>query len=272
MAAATAFFAFAGECRVPSRTLFFQSYSIIRRRGIKMRSKVQILVALATMLAFCASAEARVCKVFFNVFTHNDVNSSTPQTLRFEIDITDSNGLRGPDAVNWNQPFTVTIPTSPNPTVYNVQVSDWEEWSDGFFPMLKPGSTPIPTGIYTLTFTDKAGRTFTATETLSSAAFLPASKITQTPSSTVPNGLVWTAIKGASYYRIRLKDNDWGEPVYWYPKTMAICVPPGGVPNFVFPAGVIRTGHHYSVSIEARDNDKHLTKRSRSLWATFVGP
>ncbi|MFZ2447334.1 MAG: hypothetical protein WAW37_13330 [Syntrophobacteraceae bacterium] len=252
-------------------------------KGETMRSRLLIVVfAMALALSCAFAAHAEIHKVIFDVFTHYDPNSGTPNTLRFNIEVADTNGLSGPNAIDWNIPPTITIPTAAAPTVITVTINDWEEWAGFFQAVVNPANLvpvgKIPSGTYTLSLTDIAGRTFTSTNTLAAAVsttpYLGA-PVVSTPVAAYPFILQWTKVKGAAFYQIKLRDLDWREPVYWFPKWKLIYAPTTPTSTkvtYTFPPGVIRTGHHYSVQIEVRDNDKDMSKRSRSLWKEFVGP
>lgn len=245
-----------------------------------MRPKRHFFIVLLLLAcSWCSCAHADIHKVVFNAFTQNEPNTAgTPVgTLRFAIEVADTTGLRPPEAVDWEKPPTITLvrPSTTVPVkVCTVQLSDWQEWSDGFYPTVDPakllGGTSL-IGVYTLSLYDKSGRRFVSTNSIASNTFLPVATITATPSVATPT-LTWTKPTGALYYRILLKDKTWGEPVYWYPKTMAVYIPAATTasPSYSFPPGVLMTGHVYSVRIEARDNDKDLGRRSRSAWSDFT--
>lgn len=241
-----------------------------------MRSRFVVFVSSALMVLVCFSAaRAEISMVKFDVFINKDLNNATvSDTLRFNIELTDNSGIRPPSAVDWSKPFRITIPTTPTPMVYNVRITDWEEWSNCFRPVLTAAATGgvIPTGVYKLTFTDKSNRSYVSTNSLTSNTFLPAPTITRSPTASNPRSLGWTKVTGAEYYRIMLKDLTSDEPVYGYPKQKDVYIASGLAPSFLFPVGVLRSGHIYQVSIEARDNDQDLSKSSRSLWNQFIAP
>lgn len=245
--------------------------------------KLCILIVSAMFTVFLnATAHAFITKVIFNAYSHHDVsNTTTPRKVQFEIVLSDSAGLRGPNAVDFSEfhvDFSVGLIAGGSEGItHHVTLNDWEEWSGGFYPTIAwDPAWKILDGATTcqLTLKDKAGRRFTMSNKFNTP-FLNASPITAVPTNAAPRTLKWSKVSGALYYKIRLKDATWGEPVYWHPKPMPIYIPTGTASttvSYTFPTGVIRTGHNYSVQIEAVDSDTDIGRRSRSLWVGFTGP
>lgn len=222
-------------------------------------------------IAICApTAHAEIYKVFFDVFTYNDLDQDPPVTLRCEIGIADTEIAWSPDAIDWNRPFRVTVPTE-TPKTFSVSKNLWEEEGAAFFPVKNPSSFggKIPSGEYRLVLTDLSGRTFRSADVLPPNPVLPAARITQAPTRANGKTLKWTTVKGAQYYRIRLKEPPY-ESVFYFPAEKDIYIPSGESPSITFPPGALLRGMAYQIQVEARDNDKNLAKRSRSKWVKFV--
>lgn len=244
-------------------------FTNFKREG-KMRFKIYVFIFIIAGIALSLSpAQAYVYKTYFNVYTSYDASSNSSY-ITFDIELADSNGLRPPDAVKF--PLIVT---APNGQTFQITANYWEEWDIGFFYSLSATNftnSTIPAGTYKLTYTDKSNAVRTATRPLASpVSFLPASVITYptagiTLSSDMPT-FTWSSVAGAAYYRIRLRDLTWGEPVFWYPANKDIYMT-----QFVVPLGLLVSGHSYQMQIEARDSDKGLSKRSRSAWVQFTAP
>ncbi len=239
---------------------------------------VVIVSTLAVLLA-AATAHAGIYRVYFNVFTQFDPNNASyPQLLVAEIDVSDTVS-RAPDAVNWTKPFTITAPTG---EILTVPSSSWDEWSNGFYPSWTPSAFVnnkgvIPPGKYVLTLSDKSTKPvkFTSSKTLAAASFLNSPIVTNPTEGSVLSDLnskvTWNSVPGALYYRLTLRyDGTSGgtpaSPIYNWPNTHKEVY----MTSYTFPAGVLRSNRSYVLQVEARDTDKGMSKRARSMWIHFT--
>ena len=76
----------------------------------------------------------------------------------------------------------------------------------------------------------------------------------------------WTAVSGATHYRVLIWNEDWNEPVYWFwdrqfRTNHAACM---------FSNGDLKPNTQYKIRIEARGGSQDLDKRSRSDWINFT--
>lgn len=218
------------------------------------------------LLSVSSPCRAGIYRVFFQTYT--TAQPDGVKRLDFWVEISDSNGLRGPDAIDWSQPVTITAPTG---EVFALQEGDYQEWHKGFGPSRVAAdftAGAISNGKYTFTLAGKIA----GADTLGTVKFLPVPVITYPKDSTTISSLTpkftWKAVTGAQFYRVDLVDMSREEPVYYRPSN------PLNVydTKFTVPKGVLVSGHQYKLRIEARDSDKNMKARSRSLWIFFTAP
>jgi hypothetical protein len=117
--------------------------------------------------------------------------------------------------------------------------------------------------------TPKAGTAITETDTVTNK-LLPVSTVTYpTDGSTVAVSsptLTWTAVAGATHYRIFLSNGTLDEPVYgWWESQMRT-----DFTSFKMPVGDLKPNTMYYLRIEARAGSQDLDQRSRSDFVKFT--
>jgi hypothetical protein len=124
-------------------------------------------------------------------------------------------------------------------------------------------------GTYYVTVTPFVGTAITETDSLY-ATFLPVATITS-PGDTETNvaatpTFYWTAVPGATHYRLRLWNNTRDEPVYWYYNKVLTT----DFNSVAMPPGALKPGCEYELRIEARSGSQDLDLRSQSDSVTFT--
>ncbi|MHC1730335.1 MAG: hypothetical protein AB9866_30785 [Syntrophobacteraceae bacterium] len=240
---------------------------------MKVKMYVLVMVSILTILFFGTLSQAEIYRLSFDVLTSTYAQPSGVPRLEINADIIVADSmLRPPDAV---QSLKVTAPGG---TVFSYSPTStklyWSEFNNAFW----FGATNndfadgiIPSGTYKVTSVDKAGKIMSNTEFFT-VAFLTAAEITSPTQNQVLTTLTptikWTAVPGAEYYRVYLRNESWKEPVYISsPHNLNVYRN-----YFKIPTGVLMPKTTYSVAIQARDSDSALNKRSRSLWVTFTTP
>jgi len=228
-------------------------------------------LALVSTFLLTTPSWGEVYRVVFDALTETYVNKSgqTVQAVNLLFrDLVDTKGLNGPDAVK-----SVTV-TAPDGTVFDL-TGTWNEWQKQYFERYSAtafNSQTLIGGTYKGTVVDQDGKKLTASDALpKTLSFLPLPNVTNplpdgttTVDSLTPT-ITWEKVTGAQFYCLELWDQSSNQPVYYYPHNRINVYRN----NFTIPAGVLRPATNYGVRIEARDSDKALAKRSRTVWINF---
>jgi hypothetical protein len=233
---------------------------------MKNKITVALLVVCLGILGPSLAAQAEIYSFKFYAYTQRDTSGTDRLCMEAHVEC---GKFRAPDAIR-----SLTV-TAPDGTVFDMANNCWIDLSKEFWIFRAAtdfDSGTLPAGSYKAKVVDKSGRTFTCTLN-QPMKFLDLAVITYpTNGQTIdisagPPVFKWTAVSGAQHYRLLLKDNTWGEPVYW--KT-PVNVHNSYKNSYRVPLGDLMAGHSYSLQIEARDTDKGLNKRSRSAWVNFT--
>lgn len=233
-----------------------------------------IVAAILVVVSVQGVGQAEIYSLKFNVFTNNQIyNGAAQQRIEFQVYLDDTAG-QPPDVLK--SPGGLVV-TAPDGSTFDMSENCWVEWGGYFFTWkfntdFINQNQIIPSGTYKLRAEDKNGKVLSTSDAVT-VAFLdipnvsvPANNATLT---TLTPKLVWTKITGASHYRIYLFNESWKEPVY----SNMYHVLHTNNNYFNVPKGVLLPGGiKYSLRIEARDNDKNLSRRSRGGWVTFYTP
>jgi hypothetical protein len=231
--------------------------------------KLTSALAIATVICLlCPLARADVHKFSFNMFTQRSkTTTGFTDVIAFTIRISDTVS-RAPDAI------TSLVVTAPDGTKFDLTENAWLEWTEEFwatFTADKFNSHTFPSGTYTATVIPKVGKTLTATEVFTPSFLSPAIVTLPTEGSTLSTltpVFKWGAVKDAQHYKLHLKNDTWGDPVYQDPSKQILVYKT----TYAVPKGVLIPGMDYSLRIEARDSDKDMNRRSRTMWIHFKTP
>jgi hypothetical protein len=246
---------------------------------MKARRSLIIFLAIVFVFSFLSvTAQAEIHKFYFNVWTTS--YPGQPLQVGFYFEIADTN-LRVPDAIS-----SLKI-QAPDGTVFDLSTNYWKYWEEWYQDLFiwkyatDFKTQTIPSGTYKATVVDKStpAKTLVNSDSLTAAAVvpLPVATITNPPPVTPPNPppilpleptLTWSRVTGAQFYRIYLFDESRKEEVYGVSRVGSQFLHVY-TNSFKIPKGVLMPNHTYSLRIDARDNDKNLSRRSRTNWATF---
>lgn len=227
-------------------------------------SFVLCLVALMTIIV-AGTAQARLINVRADVRLHN---ASSGPALNVWVEVA-SDAHLSPGAyvtgITLIDPLNRTIAINP--------ATSWDQFGKGFGFIIPRTHTywggVIPSGTYKVKVTDAYG-SITASDTIDNvplavgAVTYPVNAQTGVLQTPV---LRWSAVAGATHYRIHLFDVTASLPVYSYADGLK------NDTNFTFftvPKGVLRPNHQYRIYIEARAGYPDPDKRSLTNQITFT--
>lgn len=231
---------------------------------MKKRLSGILVGAILCVVGTALAAKAEIYTFYFDVWTQRQV--SGPDRAWFMAQVEDT-ALRGPDAIT-----SLTV-TAPDGTVFDMTDNSWLDFQKMFINSYSADmftSLTIPAGKYTARVVDKSAtpKTLTNFDTLP-ATFLEPPGITAPLEGAALSSLTptfrWRAVAGAQSYLVMLFNTTMGEPVYWRMENKHETYRN----YFSVPRGDLKPGSQYRLQIEARDNDKNLGRRSRSLWVNF---
>jgi hypothetical protein len=168
--------------------------------------------------------------------------------------------------------------TAPDSTVlYLHPTNDWLPWDKiyhrGFVASDFTGNA-IPGGNYSVTVTHKNASKITETDAVGVKgvvpSFLPLPVVTYPTANQIgvpaTPTFTWNPVAGATYYRVLLFNNSWGEPVYFY----TFRVTQTDFTSFKIPLGELKPKCNYRMRIEARAGSQDMDMRSRTSWINFT--
>jgi hypothetical protein len=232
----------------------------MRGRGLAMLAAVILFFPLA------GNAQAGMNKISVDIFTTNFTNTAQQQ-LCVWLTVSNDAYWRGPDFVKG-----IRV-TAPDGSIFRLDPKkDWLPYDRAYWKAFYATdfvSQTIPGGTYLVRVTPLSGEAIEEADTIT-ASFLP------TPTVTSPIGgatgvtatptITWTAVPGATYYRVLLWNNSWNEPVYWTWEKQART----DFTNFTISAGDLKPNCQYKLRIEARSESQDMDMRSRSGFITFT--
>jgi hypothetical protein len=237
-----------------------------------MKVRIAIVLFVLSLFAFFASdSQAFMHRVWVNAFTQVDAGQLDNKLL-ITVEVNDDDYAHPPDFV---KEIRITAP-KPDPLtpgqVFYVDLSkEWYPWDKIFVKTLFPGDfegKAILGGTYAVRVTPDTGTAITETDVVA-ATFLPVPEVSYPTAGLlgVPEIPIftWSAVKGATYYRIKLLNTDWREPVYW----TTFRTKHTDFNYYQIPPGDLKPNTNYSLQIEARAGSQDLDTRSRSAWINF---
>jgi hypothetical protein len=243
--------------------LFFKQTSLLNKGENEMKRQITLVLFSMFLFLFAAGhAKGEAYRAELQGWTMN--YSSGVSTMFFSVGVWDTEKRHAPDYVN-----TITI-TAPDTTQFSLGPNDWDAqdpsgiyyWAE-LYPADFIGGV-IPSGIYTLSVLDQAGKTIKVNCLNIPVITKPtASQIVTTPTFMI----VWNAVPGAAMYRLRLYDDTTGETIYGFSPFRALYTTKK---NYTTRLGDLKDGHNYRVRIEARDSATELDNRSNGAWTSFT--
>lgn len=224
-----------------------------------------VLALIFTMLATAVSA--KVQDVYFDGKT-TITGSNKDRRIDFWIEISDTLNRRQPDFI------ASMVITAPDGTTWDIDpVADYLPLDKAYFFMADyndfaqtppPGTYHIPNGKYTLTVTDTEGKTVSAIDQIDGSYGTVPKIIAPLNDDVVGRTTMfrWKQLSEANFYRIRLYNETFGEPVYNGIRTQAN--------TYMVPKGDLKPNCTYNLRIEAWNNRLDTDKRGRSEWVTFT--
>jgi hypothetical protein len=232
---------------------------------MKTKQLCTIMLSLLILFSFCPTTHAYLQRVYFDVFTTNQIDR---QYVGFWVEIRDTESKNPPDVVK-----SIKV-TAPDDTVFEMTTThNWYSIDKGYYAAFTAdefNSQVIPDGIYRVEVKAyKWGLTITQ-EDYCDATLLDLPVITDPiPGSTVGANHVfwWTAVAGASYYRVQLREAGSDNFIYGdsshkhrFLTALNACI---------FPLGDLKPDRHYEIRVEPRNDTLDMDKRSRGDWVEF---
>ena len=230
---------------------------------IKFKNLLITGLSFLFIFSFFATSQAYLQKVHFDVQT---TNYTDDQQLNVWIGIEDTVSKNPPDDIE-----SISV-TAPDGTVFTMTTANnWLQYDRGYWQSYHAedfNTDVIPGGEYKVLIkgkkfsleieeTDTVDATFLEVPTITSPT--DGSSVGRTPL------IEWTAVPGATHYRILIWDEYSNEPVYWFWRRRFytdhnVCL---------LPLGDLRPDGYYRLRVEARAGSQDLDKRSRSDWIYF---
>jgi hypothetical protein len=225
---------------------------------------MSLTVALFSLL--CGNTHASLQAVWLNVWTQTE--TGLPNKLMITVDVRDNQLSHPPDYV------TEIKITAPDTTVlYLHPTNDWLPWDKIYYRGFVASefvSAIIPGGNYSLRVAHKSGSVITNQKDSVAASFLAPAELTYPTANATGVGETptfrWNTVKNATFYRIGLFNNTWGEPVYYTPCQ----VNETDFTSYKIPIGDLKPNCNYKVRIEARASSQDMDMRSRTQWINFT--
>ena len=226
--------------------------------------KIAVLAAVVMFFFFCANTQAEMARVIVNCWTDNFTDTAQRQ-MGINVEVYDSTYLDPPSLVK-----QISV-KAPDGSVLSIHpTNNWLHtngvYYKGFYASdFKYGK--IPGGTYHVTVTPFSGSAITESDSVI-ATFLPVASI-NSPVNDETVGATptfrWTAVSGATHYRLRLWNNTRNEPVFWYYNRILTT----DFNTVTMPPGALKPNCTYQLRIEARSGSQDLDLRSQSDWVTF---
>lgn len=231
---------------------------------MRSRSLLFGVVALLLIFSFSPASHAYLCRVIVDGCTTNYTDDTQ---LNIAVIPTDTTNQNPPDIIS-----SITV-TAPDGTVFTMNTDqNWLAYDRIYWGTYRADDfnfKRIPSGTYQVRVTAPVyNLEITETDVIDASVLAPPAITSPTDGATVNKDHVfwWTAVSGATYYRIWLWNESWNEPVYWCWENQFKTNHNGAqIPN-----GYLKPGFQYRMRIEARAGGQDLDKRSRSDWITFT--
>jgi hypothetical protein len=235
------------------------------------RKILSVLFWSLFFLSFTGFARAEVCRVIFDAWTQNIATgvTTTNQSICFRIDVFDTENKIGVEAAS-----QITI-TAPDGTIFYCDYKDWDPFDPHFFKQQVAANFIggiIPSGTYKAVVTDnETGKSISRTTSLTVNFMDIPQVLFPTPNmvvSTMNKRIDWKAVPGAKAYSVLLYNDTLNKPVIWnYSALRSITT---NKTYYDLRYWNLIEHCHYSLMIEARDNDFNVSNRSQSQWIPFV--